>query len=156
MPASADDDAGSFPSPLRNADVAAIVLSARAGNRDSYGVLYSRYARYVHAVLLAHVAPDEAPDLVQDVFLHALGKLATLRDPAAFGWWIAEIARNVARMSRRGRVELVELDEQLAAPDQPAAGEAVDGEAVLAAIRGLPDAYSEPLLLRRWEEHPSE
>lgn len=144
----ADEDAIPIRATPSGADVAPIVLSAQGGNRDSYGALYSRYAAYVHAVLLAHVPPDEAPDLVQDVFLHALRKLATLRDPAAFGSWIAQIARNMAKMSRRGHLELVQLDEQLAAPEHPIAGAALDGDAVLAAIRSLPDAYSEPLLLR--------
>jgi RNA polymerase sigma-70 factor (ECF subfamily) len=148
MPAAADEDSIPFPETAADTDVVAIVLAAQGGNRDAYGALYTRYSRYVHAVLLAHVLPDEAPDLVQDVFLHALRKLATLRNPAAFGSWIAQIARNVARMSRRGRLELVQLDEQFAVPEPPIAASAPDGDAVLAAIRSLPDAYSEPLLLR--------
>jgi RNA polymerase sigma-70 factor (ECF subfamily) len=148
MPASAGEDSIPFGGTPGNADVATIVLAAQGGNRAAYGTLYTRYVSYVHAVLLAHVPPDEAPDLVQDVFLHALRKLGTLREPAAFGSWIAQIARNMARMSRRSHLELVELDEQLAAPEQSIAGSALDGDAVLAAIRGLPEAYSEPLLMR--------
>jgi len=148
MAAPADEEAIPIRATPTGADVAAIVLAAQRGNRDAYGALYTQYARYVHAVLLAHVLPDEAPDLVQDVFLHALRKIATLRDPTAFGSWIAQIARNMARMSRRGRLELVQLDEQLAAPEAPIGEVALDGDAVLAAIRSLPDAYSEPLLLR--------
>jgi RNA polymerase sigma-70 factor (ECF subfamily) len=151
MPAPADEDSIPFRGTPSSGDVAAIVLAAQGGDRDAYGTLYSRYARYVHAVLLAQVPPDEASDLVQEVFLHALRKLATLRDPAAFGSWVAQIARNMARMSRRGRLWLVELDEQLAAPEQPAPDTSLDGDAVLAAIRGLPDAYSELLLLRLLE-----
>jgi RNA polymerase sigma-70 factor (ECF subfamily) len=144
----ADEDAIPIRATPSGADVAAIVLAAQRGNRDAFGTLYSQYARYVHAVLLAHVLPDEAPDLVQDVFLHALRKLATLHEPAAFGSWIAQIARNMARMNRRGRLELVELDEQLAVSENPIAGSTLDGEVVLEAIRSLPDAYSETLLLR--------
>lgn len=144
----ADEDAIPIRTAPGSADVAAIVLAAQGGNRAAYGTLYTRYVGFVHGVLLAHVPPDEAPDLVQDVFLHALRKLGTLREPAAFGSWIAQMARNMARMSRRSHLELVELDEQLAAPEQPIACSALDGGAVLAAIRSLPDAYSEPLLMR--------
>lgn len=61
------------------------------GNRDLFGGLYDLYAPLVHGILLARVPRDEVDDLVQDIFLHALTKLPTLRDPAAFGPWIAMI-----------------------------------------------------------------
>lgn len=70
-----------------------LVEAAREGNRAAFGQLYDRYARLVHGILLARVSPREADDLVQEVFLRALNRLHTLRQPAVFGEWLATIDR---------------------------------------------------------------
>jgi RNA polymerase sigma-70 factor, ECF subfamily len=110
-------------------------------------MLYQRFGPFVHGVLLGYVLPEDAADLVQDVFLHALGKLRTLREPAAFGRWLAQIARNMAKMKHRSEPKLVSLDDQLPARES-ADARAFDGAAVLATVRALPETYREPLLLR--------
>ncbi len=101
----------------------------------------------VHGMLLARVPLQEADDLVQDVFLHALGRLRGLRDPDAFGPWLAVMTRNFAVRFHRRRRRADQLPGDV--PARSAAG-ADTGEAirVLAAIRGLPDAYRETLVLR--------
>lgn len=73
-----------------------LVEAARRGDRGASERLYTLYAPMVHGILLARVPRVEVDDLVQDVFLHALEKLHTLRDSAAFGAWLAMIARNRA------------------------------------------------------------
>lgn len=129
---------------------ATLVCAAQAGDRDAFGVVYERYASWVHGILLAHGSDDEAADLVQDVFHRAISHLGTLRDPGAFGGWIAQIARNAARMSHRGALRLVPLTDEMSERLQPAAPESteLDGAAVMAAIRALPEAYREALMLR--------
>jgi RNA polymerase sigma-70 factor (ECF subfamily) len=121
-----------------------LVAAARNGDRAAFGRLYELYGRMVHGVLLARTPRDDVDDLVQEVFLKALRQLATLRDPRAFGAWIAMIARHTATDRARRRPELVELPDDLAAP------ESKDDEArrVLRVIRDLPEAYREPLVLR--------
>src|SRR5206468_2622126 len=52
----------------------ALVMAARSGDRAAFGALYVRYARMVHGVLLARVPRRFVDDLVQDVFLMALGR----------------------------------------------------------------------------------
>jgi RNA polymerase sigma-70 factor (ECF subfamily) len=83
-------------------DDAELVTESLAGNREAFGILYDRHARIVRAIVLA-VARDWAAsdDMVQETFLRAYGKLASLRDPAMFGPWVAGIARHVARERRR-------------------------------------------------------
>src|SRR5258708_29965533 len=71
-----------------------LVRAVLSGERDRFARLYEMYAPMVHGILLARVPRDEVDDLAQDIFLHALRKLHTLRDAAAFGPWIAMIARN--------------------------------------------------------------
>src|SRR5207237_5176732 len=66
-----------------------LAAAARAGDRQAFAELYNRYRGMVHAILLAHARPGEPDDLVQDVFMRALQKIAGLRDTYAFGGWLA-------------------------------------------------------------------
>jgi len=128
------------------ADDGRLVRAARGGERAAFAALYDRYARVVHGVLLARVSRDDVEDLVQDVFLAAWRRLDDLRDPAAFGGWLTMIARNRATDFHRRSTEFVELPEQL--PVREAATAEMEARAALDAIRDLPDAYRETLVLR--------
>ena len=143
--------AGRVPEETLENDVVSLVVAAREGNRAAFGRLYERYARMVHGILLGRVPVGEVEDLVQDVFIAALRQVHTLRDVKCFGGWLATVARNWANDYHRRSVELVEFAEE--APNQALkkpgrSGAADDGEAVLAVIRGLPEAYRETLTLR--------
>ena len=123
---------------------AQLVQAVLAGNRDEYGRLYSQYAPLVHGVLLTRMPRSEVEDMVQEIFLHALKKLPTLRDHNSFGPWIAMIARNRAMDFHRKSRETVEVTEDLSARET---GESRATE-ILEIIRTLPDAYRETLVLR--------
>ena len=138
------------PSDLRTIDTAALVHAAQAGDRAAFGALYERFARLVHGVLLAGTQRDDVPDLVQDVFLRALRQLHTLREPAAFGGWIATMARNEARMHHRATHPTEELSDQL--PGSAPSVAALEMDDVLRALRALPERYREPLTLRLVEQ----
>lgn len=122
-----------------------LVSSARLGDRDAFGLLYQRFAPMVHGILLARVTPADAEDLVHEVFLTAMSKLPSLREDAAFPGWLAAIARNRACDHHRRGVEAAEAPEDLAC--NTGAGNEV-AMAALAAIRALPQAYRETLILR--------
>jgi RNA polymerase sigma-70 factor, ECF subfamily len=126
---------------------ARLVIAARDGDREAFGRLYRRYGRMVHGVLLARVARGQVEDLVQDVFLLALKRLDSLRDPTRFGGWLAMIARNRATDFHRRARDTVELTDDLpgAGGDPDSSAEAL---AVLKLLRGLPEAYRETLVLR--------
>ena len=130
--------------PRGDDDTAGLVRSAQAGDRPAFGRLYTLFGRMVHGVLLARVPRGEADDLVHDVFLTALRRLGTLRDPAAFGPWLAAIARNRAADHHRRSPATEELPPEV--PDAAAAEP--DALVVMAAIRRLPDTYRETLVLR--------
>jgi RNA polymerase sigma-70 factor (ECF subfamily) len=121
------------------------VAAARDGDAAAFARLYHRYARMVHGILLARAPRDAVDDLVQDVFLTVYQRLDSLRDPAAFGGWLAMIARNRATDHHRRTRETEELDERMAVTHD--AGEQ-QAQAALAAIRQLPEAYRETLILR--------
>ena len=137
---------------------AMLVSDARIGDRVAFGRLYDRYARMVHGVLLARVPVGEVDDLVQDVFLLALRRLSTLRETGSFGAWLAVIARNLANDYHRRTVPENQLAPQGQRTDDTNEREIEHGNisgddqspavAILDAIRALPDAYRETLILR--------
>ena len=121
-----------------------LVRTVLAGDRDMFGRLYELYAPLVHGVLLARMPRSEVEDVVQDIFLHALRKLDTLRDANAFGPWIAMIARNRAMDFHRRSHDTVPVTEDLKSADSSGS----KAEEILAIIRTLPEAYRETLVLR--------
>jgi RNA polymerase sigma-70 factor (ECF subfamily) len=125
---------------------ARLVTGARRGDEQAFSALYGRYARVIHGLILARVPRGDVDDLVQDVFLTAWSRLESLRDPAAFGGWIAMIARNRATDFHRKSLDVDELPATLAAPGSTVAES--EAHAVLDTIRRLPDAYRETLVLR--------
>lgn len=125
---------------------ALLVKAVRHGEQEAFAKLYGLYAPMVHGILLARVPWGEVDDLVQDVFLVVLKKLNTLRDDAAFGGWLAMIARNRAMDFHRRKRDTEELSDDLATQgDSEADREAAN---VLEVICGLPEAYRETLVLR--------
>lgn len=127
-------------------ELPALVASARRGDRGAFAELYRRFSRAVHGVVLARVRYAEASDLVQDVFAVALERLPQLAEPAAFPGWLLAIARHRAIDHVRGRRptdELPELaDEGITAP------RSAEVARVLTALRALPEAYQETMILR--------
>jgi len=124
--------------------LAATIRAVAAGDQDAFAQLYAEYVRMVHAIVLGRVPHRDVDDLVQDVFLTAYTRVAELRNPAAFGGWIAAIARNRATDHLRQSREQVELPEDLPGGD-PIQAETF---AVLEVVRKLPEAYRETLLMR--------
>lgn len=128
----------------RDDGLAGTLRAAVRGDQDAFADLYNRYVRMVHAILLARVRRSEVDDLIQEVFASAFARLDSLRDPKAFGGWLAAIARNRATDYQRRARDEVELPRHLPGGTQvePAALEALD------AIRALPEAYRETLMMR--------
>jgi RNA polymerase sigma-70 factor (ECF subfamily) len=101
----------------------------------------------VHAILLARVGVEEAEDLTQESFLLAMRRIRTLRDPGAFGPWLATIARNLAADHHRRRRPTEALADE-GREAKPANCPQDDARAALAALKALPEAYQETLMMR--------
>jgi RNA polymerase sigma-70 factor (ECF subfamily) len=131
-------------STARPADAAGDVRAVARGDRDAFTRVYAAYGRMVRAILLGRVPRGDVDDLLQDVFLAAYTRIGELRDAAAFGGWIAAIARNRATDHLRQARELAEL------PPELPGGEPIEADTlmVLDAVRRLPEAYRETLLMR--------
>jgi RNA polymerase sigma-70 factor (ECF subfamily) len=122
--------------------------------------LFARYARLVLGLAQRVLAGrDEAEDLAQDVFVHALSRLDTLDNPQAFAAWICTIVvRTASKRLRRQRM-LVRLGlrtphvvdpDALIAPNTPADA-AAELQEVYGALSQLPAEERIALVLRRVE-----
>lgn len=120
-----------------------VVAAARRGDRAAFAELYRRFHRAVHGVVLARVKYRDAADLVQETFVIALERLPQLGEPAAFPGWLLAIARNKAIDHVRGQKPTDELSE---VPVE--ASRSAEVAQVLAALRALPEAYQETMILR--------
>lgn len=114
------------------------------GDQEAFTEFYKFFAPMVHGIILARVPRDEVDDIVQEVFIAAYKSLHTLRDKNAVGGWLAMIARNNAAEYYRSRKLTEELPETIKHHDAPQA----EANEILAAIRSLPEAYRETLVLR--------
>lgn len=121
-----------------------LVEAAQAGDRSAFAEIFAVYRRTVRGIVLSRVPYAEVDDLVQDVFLQAMERLPSLRDPAAFPGWLAAIARNRATDCLRSTPRTTPLTDDLPVAD----ADRTEALLVLALIQGLPDAYSETLTLR--------
>lgn len=127
---------------------AALVAAARSGDRGAFASLYERYARVVHAVLLSAGVKAEAEDLTQEVFVSAMRSLSSLKDPAAFGGWLVTSARNRAASFLRHKAAAPPLRLVGEAAPTTTTREGLNAEDVMSAIRSLPEAYRDTLVLR--------
>lgn len=132
---------------------AELARAAKSGDRTAFARLYERFAPAVHGVIIANAPPEEARDLVQEVFLSALRSIDALDDPESVGSWLFAIARNRARdvWKRHGRETAID-DEHEPAIEPPKDGDEQEARRVLRAIQALPDAYRETLALRLVED----
>ncbi|HWB81514.1 MAG TPA: sigma-70 family RNA polymerase sigma factor [Nannocystaceae bacterium] len=121
------------------------VRAVQGGDLGAFAPLYAAYWSTVHGIVLARARTVEVADVVQDVFVVALQRIAELRDPAAFGGWLATMARraSVDAVRRRRATTDVTDDVRVAVPPPR-----IEALAVLQAIRELPEAYRETLVLR--------
>jgi RNA polymerase sigma-70 factor (ECF subfamily) len=107
-------------------EIVTLVERARTGDRAAYSDLFERFKAAVFAVAMAKLHNvTEAEELVQEVFIHGMTKLAQLRDPRCFAGWLRQITVRMAinRLTRQNAV-------------QGGAGEALDN---------APDAGKTPL-----------
>jgi RNA polymerase sigma-70 factor (ECF subfamily) len=123
------------------------VERARAGDVSAFAALHARFAPMVHAVLLSIVGPDDAEDLMQEVFVTAWRSIASVRETEHVGAWLGTIARNRGRRFRARSRTTAPLPDAIAAPEGSDVAPA-DGREILAVLLGLPETYRETLVMR--------
>jgi RNA polymerase sigma-70 factor, ECF subfamily len=114
--------------------------------------LHDRLWKY----LRARVAdPQEADDLLQEVFLRIHTRLGGIRDAAKVEGWIFQIARNAVIDHYRSRRPAEELSERLSQPppEEPDSAEALAGS-MRPLADSLPDPYREAVIRIDLEGEP--
>ena len=101
-------------------DDAALVAAVMEGHAGAKAALFQRYSAFVERVITHVLGFDrELSDILQDVFLNALGSIHQLKDPRLLRPWLYQVttltARKVLRKrSRRKWLRLfVDTDEEL-------------------------------------------
>jgi RNA polymerase sigma-70 factor (ECF subfamily) len=122
------------------------VFAARDGDREAYAGLVRSHLRRVYAICLAILGEtSDAEDAAQEVFVRGFERIRTLRDPARFGPWIGQIARNRARDMLRSRTRRAERPLPPGFADS--SGDAEDFRDLHAALGRLAEDDRLPLLL---------
>ncbi len=144
-----------------------LIAKARAGDRAAQQDLWRTHRRWVAAIILAHRPSSvEVDDLMQEVAVKLVSKMASLRDAASFRPWLRQIVLNVCRGSARSLRPTLRLSQGEASDDDlpdatrvavPASTEETATELVgrgdaarrlMEQVRTLPPEYREPLVLR--------
>jgi RNA polymerase sigma factor (sigma-70 family) len=97
--------------------VISVVTSAQNGDQQAWDALVERYAPLIWSICRRHqLSEADAHDVSQNVWLHLVGRLDSIRDPAALPGWLAtttvreclKALRAARRLHPAGRVP--ELD----------------------------------------------
>jgi RNA polymerase sigma-70 factor, ECF subfamily len=148
-----------------------LVVSVRAGDVDSLGVLVGRWERPLFRFVSRLLdRPDDARDVCQETFLRILRKSDAFRDGARFSTWMYQIALNLCRDHARRRkrwghlvVASTTRGDEDAVPRESAAPRTIESDpdaalehqerrrAVQKALHGLSRDQREVLVLKEYE-----
>ena len=147
-----------------------LVEKLRSGDSAAMAEFYNLYRNRLHSLILEQVDRDEtvAEDLVQEVFLAALGSLDKFRGDSQLHTWLRSIAlhkindfyRHQAREPRTGRSyddsDGLELEQPRV--DEPSTHTVMEDEevrqSVHQALADLPHDYQEVLVLKYLKDMP--
>ncbi len=92
-----------------------LVAMAKAGDQDAFGLLIERHESKIYGLCLKMLGnPEDAEDVLQEVFLKAFQALPGFREEARFSTWLYRIAYNACLMRiRKKKIETVSLDRPL-------------------------------------------
>ena len=127
---------------------------ARSGDREAFGLLFSRYAPRLLGLFRRSTGDQAlAQDLVQQTFLHIHRARRDFRRGAKVRPWFFAIAMNVRRehFRRAGRRPETPLDPARHQPSQPPDASTATERAVRRALARLPEAQREVVLLHYYE-----
>jgi RNA polymerase sigma factor (sigma-70 family) len=108
----------------RDADVAGLVLRARAGDQRAWDALVARFTGLLWSIARSfHLEQSVAADVVQASWLRLLEHLDDLVEPSRVGAWLATTARRESmRVQKLSRREVASSFDHVQLPDdgQPA------------------------------------
>jgi len=130
-----------------------LVHLANTGDVGALAVLLERHRARIHATCRALLgAGADTEDVVHDVFLTALPRLADLLDPGAAGSWLVGIARNLCRRRMRAprtaSFDVLGEDEAIALDPERGLRDRGQADWVWSALAGLSEPLRTAVVLR--------
>ena len=127
------------------------IEGARAGDPEALALLYRAYGAALYRLAYRLMGtPQDAEDVVHDVFVGLPEALGRYTERGRFAGWLKRVTARVAlmRLRTRTRRREVMLDATLAADERPAR---VESMALETAINGLPDRLRSVVVLKEVE-----
>ncbi len=91
-----------------------VLIRLRAGQQQALGDVYDRFAKPVYGLALRVLGnPEDAGDLVQDIFIGLPRASRRFRGDARFGHWLRRVTTNATIDRLRSRKRLVPLEDAL-------------------------------------------
>jgi len=119
--------------------------------------IWNEFSRRLRAFILSRVSdPDDADDILQDVFVKLHTRIDTLRDEDRLAAWLYQIARNTIADYYRARGQTIAMPDTLAVEDEPFESDAPGriAASLKTMVAGLPDRYREAVTLSELEGLP--
>jgi RNA polymerase sigma factor (sigma-70 family) len=101
------------PAERKRAELAALVMAARNGERAAWDALVDRLARLVWAVTHAFgLDPQDGADVAQIAWMRLAENIDRLQDPGAVGTWLATTTRRecITVLRQRARVQPTDVE----------------------------------------------
>jgi RNA polymerase sigma factor (sigma-70 family) len=143
-------------------DVIELVAAAAAGDQQAWGRLVDQYSGLVSFVVASfRLSHAQQADVVAETWLRLVEHIATLRDPARVGSWLATTARREALAAARFNTRIQPVDAVDESPDPlaPNPEEVVlrdeRCEAVRTALAQLPERQRSILSMLSVDPSPS-
>lgn len=122
-----------------HAGVADLLAKCIDGDQQAWDELVNRYSRLVFSIALkSGLTPNDADDVMQNVFITVLRRLESLRDPERFSSWLITTTRRESWRYKKS-IREVAIDETADIEDDSpeVVDEVIAWEQSLAAHRGL-------------------
>jgi RNA polymerase sigma-70 factor (ECF subfamily) len=143
-----------------------IITTVQNGSADHYDCIIERYEQKLLAYVIRFVKnPDEARDIVQNVFMKSLNNIESFDTEKKFSSWIYRIAHNETMnwFTRHNQTKMVSIEDISATKDQlemaDASQTALDEwfqielrDEMADALEQLPEQYAEILRMKYFED----
>jgi RNA polymerase sigma-70 factor (ECF subfamily) len=136
----------------------ALVCAARQGDKDALRALLMRNWSWLRGLVYSIVCDaHDVDDILQDVCVRVISKIATLREPERFRPWVAVLARRCALRYRQQKSRRpISLSQQIAERQyDEKAGQLLENieqkeqyEQILDVVRSLPEKYRQVFMLQ--------
>jgi len=150
----------------------ALASRAAAGDDSAFEAIVERYQARVYRLVWRLTSATDAPDVLQETFLHVYRHLRSFRRESKFSTWLYRIATNAALMHRRasarrpaeslemfmprfdadGRHVATPAELQVAACAEDVLDRRILAEKARDVLTRLPDLYRDAFVLRDLEE----